>query len=84
MQWQIIGCNFDFTCFVICLLIHKSSSNVALLNLETVVGRGEVYGFLGTGQGATTRNGYSISRSCNAAMHPKNRVIYLVADSPNG
>ena len=51
-------------------------------NLKTAVGRGEVYGFLGAWQGTATRNGYSISRICNAAMRTKNRDIHLVADSP--
>ena len=49
------------------------------LNLTPVVGRGEVYGFWGAGQGATTRNGRSIPRSCNAAMCRKNCAIHLVA-----
>jgi len=43
-----------------------------------------VCGFPGAGQGATTRNGYSIARSCNAAMRPENRAIQPVALSPNG
>ena len=51
-------------------------------NLNPVVGRGDVCGFWGAGQGATTRNGYSISRRCNAAMRHKNRAIRPVADSP--
>jgi hypothetical protein len=38
---------------------------------------------LGTG-GATTRNGCSIPRSCNAAMRRKNRAIRSVADSRIG
>ena len=52
------------------------------LNLETAVGRSGVCEFLGAGQGATTRNGRSIPRSCNADMHPKNRAIHVVAVTP--
>ncbi|MDN5753965.1 MAG: hypothetical protein L0H15_11955, partial [Nitrosospira sp.] len=51
-------------------------------NLNPVVGRGEVCGFWGAGQGATTRNGRSIPRSCNAAMCRKNCAIHPVAASP--
>ncbi|MEO6432113.1 MAG: hypothetical protein ABIO50_10225, partial [Nitrosospira sp.] len=55
------------------------------LNLNPVVGRGEVYGFWGAGQGATTRNGRSIPRSCNAAMCRKNCAIHHVAPlTPEG
>ena len=50
-----------------------------LLNLKTAVGRGGVCGFRGAGQGATTRNGCSIPRSCNAAMRTENRAIRPVA-----
>ena len=53
-------------------------------NLETSVERAGVCGFPGAGQGATTRNGRSIPRSCNAAMRPENRAIQPVALSPNG
>jgi hypothetical protein len=42
-----------------------------------------VCGFLGAGQGATTRNGRSIPRSCNAAMRPENRAIRHVAAFAN-
>ena len=52
--------------------------------LGTAVGRVGVCGFWGAGQGISTRNGYSIPRSYNAAMRPKNRAIQPVADSPNG
>ncbi|MFA7241451.1 MAG: ATP-binding protein [Sulfuricellaceae bacterium] len=57
---------------------------VSRFNLETSVERAGVCGFPGAGQGATTRNGHSIARSCNAAMHPENRAIQPVALSPNG
>ena len=39
-------------------------------------------GFLDSRQGAMTRNGYSISRNCNAAMDSKNRAIHFVANLP--
>jgi hypothetical protein len=45
------------------------------LNLDSSVERVGVCGFPGAGQGATTRNGHSIPRSCNAAMRPENRAI---------
>jgi hypothetical protein len=45
-------------------------------------GRSGVRGFWGAGQGATTRNGYSIPRSCNAAMCRKKHAIRPVANSP--
>jgi hypothetical protein len=41
-------------------------------------------GFWGAGQGAMTRNGHSIARSCNVAMCRKNHAIRSVARSPNG
>ena len=47
---------------------EKESSTGWGFNLNPVVGRGGVCGFWGAGQGATTRNGHSIPRSCNAAM----------------
>ena len=55
-----------------------------LINLESSVERAGVCGFPGAGQGATTRNGCSIARSCNAAMRPENRAIQPVALSPYG
>ena len=38
----------------------------------------------GAGQGATTRNGCSIPRRCNAALCRQNRAIRPVAFTPNG
>ena len=61
----------------------RMDQNGLSVNLETSVGRGGVCGFLGAWQGATTRNGHSIPRSCNAARRPKNRAIRPVADSPS-
>ena len=36
------------------------------------------------GKAIMTSNGYSIPRSYNAALRPKNRAILPVADSPDG
>ena len=62
----------------------SGAGNFGFLNLYSSVGRGGVYGYGGAGQGATTRNGYSIPRSCNAAMRRQNRAIRHVADLPSG
>ena len=73
----------QFQCDDLVVEIHASASNNLLsprsFNLETVVGRGEVCGYGGAGQGAARRNGCSIPTSCNAARHPQNRAIRPVA-----
>jgi hypothetical protein len=56
----------------------------SLFILNPAFGQGGVCGFWGAGQGATTRNGHSIPRRCNAAMCRKNRAIRPVANSPYG
>jgi clan AA aspartic protease len=55
-----------------------------LIILDSSVERAGVCGFAGAWQGATTRNGHSIPRSCNTAMRPQNRAIQSVALSPYG
>ena len=51
----------------------------AIFNLNLAVGRCRVCGFRGAGQGATTRNGCSIPRSCNAVLCREKRAICFVA-----
>ena len=52
-----------------------------MFNLKTAVEHGRVCRFQGAGQGAATRNSYSIPRSCNAVMHLEICAICRVAVS---
>src|SRR5487761_2678360 len=61
---------------------HRLGVSMGLpLILKTAIGR--VEGWC-AGQGAIERNGHSIPRRCNAAMHNGYRAIQPVALSPDG
>ena len=57
----------------------ERSTEDSRFNLESSVGQGGECVCGGAGQGATTRNSGSISRSCNAAMRRRKRAIRPVA-----
>ena len=61
------------------LNLYQKIAIIQRLNLKSVVGRGEVCVFGGAGQGATTRNSCSITRSCNEVMRRRKRAIHRVA-----
>jgi len=60
-------------------VVGRLEQKIRLVNLESSVERGGMCACGGAGQGARTRNSYSIARSCNAAMCRRKRAIRPVA-----